>query len=159
MKRLLLLAAIAALAVVSPARAGDEEPCTMSTDACVATMVDKIRHKGWVGIILDVVDGRKRIEKVIPGSPGEKAGLKAGDVLLEVDGLAYTEANRAALDRAYKAMTPGKRITYTLERGGERLEVPIILGRVPEEMLAQWVGEHVVKHHAHTVAVASSGGG
>lgn len=130
-------------------RAGDDEPCDTPADDCIALMAEKIGKKGWVGIVMDTRTEPVRIEKVIAGSPGEKAGLRPGDRLLELDGVAYTEANRVALEKAYRAMLPGNTIVYTVERAGARHKISIVLGRVPEEIRAQWVGEHVLKHHGH----------
>lgn len=54
---------------------------------------------------LDLWRARPRIEKVLPGGAGERAGLQAGDLVLRADGkavedgLAFTETMRAAAGR------------------------------------------------------------
>jgi carboxyl-terminal processing protease len=39
-----------------------------------------------IGVHVDLVDGRLRIVTPVEGSPGEKAGLRAGDIVLQADG-------------------------------------------------------------------------
>lgn len=60
---------------------------------------------GWVGTRLTQAGGRFRITQVLPASPGLRAGLKAGDILLAVDGrpltgLSLSKARRVVDGRA-----------------------------------------------------------
>jgi len=56
--------------------------------------------------------------------PAEKAGLKAGDILLELDGKPVTEET---VGRALEAKKPGDEVEATLLRGGKREKVRIQL--------------------------------
>jgi len=69
------------------------------------------------------------VYKVYPGTPAEKAGLRDGDIILEVDGmkilgladfLGYIEEHKR----------PGDSIMLTIYRDGEFIEVSLILGAV-----------------------------
>ena len=143
MKRASLLLTAAALALAGAALAGDG-PCKAELDFCLTQMGEKLKTKGWVGIELDVEKaGPLRITRVIPGSPAEAAGLAAGDRILALDGVAYAEANRPALKEAYKAMTPGNTITYTIDRGGRTLEIDIALVAIPDHIRADWIARHI----------------
>lgn len=59
---------------------------------------------------------------VNPGSPAERAGLKAGDVIVEVDGMPIASADdlAAALSRLN-----GNSVRLTLARGATRREVTV----------------------------------
>lgn len=67
-----------------------------------------------------------KIGDVIPGGPAEKAGLKAGDIIVEFDGRAvkglqdYTEI--------LFARKPGDEVTLKIRRGTETLTVKAVLG-------------------------------
>ncbi|MEN8151983.1 MAG: PDZ domain-containing protein, partial [Planctomycetota bacterium] len=66
------------------------------------------------------------------GSPAGKAGLKAGDRLLEVDGKDATEyaSPRDFIDYL-RSLRPGDTLTLTVKRGTIEKEIPIVLGSRP----------------------------
>jgi S1-C subfamily serine protease len=146
-----------AVALTAPALAGGKDhPCTAGTQDCLNKMVAKLQHKGWVGIEYDKKDhgATPVVKKVVPGSPAEKAGLHKGDVLLAVNGVKYGEEDKTKWKKVKQAWTPGSTITYLVARDGKKKEVDVTLGKVPEEVLAAWVGEHMLQHA--TVEVASN---
>ena len=71
---------------------------------------------------LDLWRVRARIEKVLPGGAGERAGLQAGDLVLRADGkavedgLAFTETMRAAA---------GRTVQLDVERAGRVLSLAV----------------------------------
>ncbi len=125
-------------------------PCDAELDDCVTQMTRELgKKKGWVGIELDhQEDGTLTITRVLPGSPAEAAGLAAGDRILALNGVAYAGGDRTALKKAYKAMVPESTITYTIDRGGEELEIDILLARLPDRIKAQWIAQHLIEGHA-----------
>jgi len=62
------------------------------------------------------------ITGVVPGSPAEAGGMKAGDLILELDGLEITDS--LALQR-YTYERVGQEASLLLEREGERLEITL----------------------------------
>lgn len=73
------------------------------------------------------------INQVNPGSPAERAGVRPGDVLLSMDGVALDDGgqfrNRAALAR------PGSLVRLGLWRDGRRLEVTVRAAELDEVAL------------------------
>jgi len=76
------------------------------------------------------VDKGAVIQKVVPASPAESAGLKPGDIIVAVNGSAirnmgdlkqHTEANR------------GRKITLTVKRGDETLHLQVFVRSNPPE--------------------------
>ncbi|WP_432485976.1 S1C family serine protease [Kineococcus esterisolvens] len=59
------------------------------------------------------------------GGPGDRAGLRPGDVVLAIDGRPVTEAAELIVD--IRARQPGETVTLTVRRGGQDLEVPVTL--------------------------------
>ena len=59
---------------------------------------------------------------VVPGCGGDRLGLKAGDLLLQVDG--WDVATVVESEAAIKNREPGSRIELTVERAGQRLTLP-----------------------------------
>jgi serine protease Do len=63
------------------------------------------------------------VRQVEPGGPAEAAGLRAGDRLIEIDGVAMTSPDGG---RRFTAIKPGKAVQWTIERGGARQMVRIV---------------------------------
>ncbi|MBL8056087.1 MAG: PDZ domain-containing protein [Anaerolineales bacterium] len=78
---------------------------------------------------------------VVPGSPAEKAGLRAGDEILAVDGQEPTgEQTLADLIGAHQ---PGDSVTLQVARPGEAAhEVTVTLGEDPDQAGHAYLGVH-----------------
>jgi carboxyl-terminal processing protease len=64
------------------------DPHTLYLDPDMSEVSDAELRGGFegIGVHVDLVDGRLRVVAPIEGSPSEKAGLRAGDYLLQADG-------------------------------------------------------------------------
>lgn len=83
-----------------------------------------------ISIVLDPVTEAIYIYRVIPGSPAEKAGLKAKDLITDVDGIHVTKStyNEAVLATEKEA---GTTVNLTVLRNGSSTVIPVTLGNVP----------------------------
>jgi C-terminal processing protease CtpA/Prc len=148
MKRLNKWAAVLGLAalVAAPAWAGHEK-CNASTQECLDKMAAHMKNSGWVGVELEPSDeGGYSVAKVIPGSPAEEAGIRAGDVLFAMNGIKISEENEAALMKVKKDLSPGKSVDYTIKRDGYDRQVTVTLAPMPADVLARYVGQHMLEH-------------
>lgn len=68
---------------------------------------------------------------VIPGGPGDKAGLKKGDVILEVDGQKVTE--EFTLQQAIRNKKPGDSVSLKVWSSGTIVSKTLKLGEAPNE--------------------------
>ena len=71
-------------------------------------------------------DGGAKIAEVIPGSPADEAGLRAGDVILALD--THGVVDCGDLDSEVKKRLPGQTVTLKVWRGGETVRVLVTLG-------------------------------
>ena len=79
-------------------------------------------------------DGGAVISRVLPGSPAAEAGLKAGDVILSLDGKAV--ASSAELRNRIGLMAPGRKVELGVVRKGRRLTVEATLGEAKQAQAA-----------------------
>lgn len=99
---------------------------------------DKKVSRGWIGVSIQDVDANTAkalglpdakgaiIGSVMDGEPAEKAGMKDGDVVLEVNGKPIEDSN--ALLRAIAAEAPGSTVRFTVWRDGAKKELSVKLG-------------------------------
>jgi hypothetical protein len=64
-----------------------------------------------------------KVAGVTPGSPAEKAGIREGDVILQVDGREI--ANLAGFSAILKELKPGQTVTVMVQRVAERLTLEV----------------------------------
>jgi predicted metalloprotease with PDZ domain len=145
MKKLLIM--LAAMAVSLSAMAGGEK-CDGAAEDCMAKMQAKYAAKPWLGVEYDKAeDGRYVIRKVHADSPAEAAGFRKGDVILAMEGVEYTKANKKALKQVWSGVEPGSDVQYVVKRQGAKVELEATLAHVPAELQKEWIAQHMKKSH------------
>jgi len=150
--------ALASAGTCGEARAEEkraERRCSQSAESCLSSLSAKLAARGWVGVETEKDEhGNNVVTRVATGSPAAVAGLHGGDVLVALNGVELTGANRDALQSVKKTMTPGANVEYTVNRRSGQQLMAVTLGEVPREILAQWVGEHMLDQHAYVASAA-----
>lgn len=160
MKRLLTTTLTLALMMpVAPLWAVDEaeKNCPEDAATCATMMKESFEKRGWVGINMeyDKERGVTAISHVVAQSPAEKAGFQVGDVLEGLNGVEYTEENEESLKAEYASFQPGNRATFKVNRDGKIIDIEVQLEQIPQAILAQWVGQHVLDYHEGEAEVAT----
>jgi S1-C subfamily serine protease len=75
------------------------------------------------------VDHGVLIASVTPNGPAATAGLKAGDVILQIDSTAVTDVQ--SLGDALLSKSPGDTVAVTINRGGQQMTVNVTLVELP----------------------------
>ena len=138
--------------VTPPAMAGEGEKCSYGTQECLDHMANKMKNSGWVGVELDYHDHALVVKGVIHGSPAEKAGLQVDDVLFAINGVEYNDENMEKLGEMKNKAKPGDETVWTVKRNGYSKELTIELDRMPADLLAKYIGQHMMDHAAVEVA-------
>jgi membrane-associated protease RseP (regulator of RpoE activity) len=87
-------------------------------------------ERGWLGAMMGEKDGKIIFKDLEKGEPAEEAGLKAGDVLVSVDGKRFDEIK--AFTSYVTRRKPGEVIKIVVSRDGKECEVSAKLGKRPE---------------------------
>jgi serine protease Do len=115
----------------------------------VRTVVGQLKDKGavtrgWIGVQIqpvtdDMADslGLQRAEGALVAepqadSPAVKAGIKAGDVIISVDGKTVKDARDLA--KRIGAMAPGASVKLEIVRNGKHEAFTLTLGELPKEV-------------------------
>ena len=149
-----LLAGTLALVLAAPAMAGEGHACDQTADQCLAYYAKKFDNYGWVGIELDEnkETGVMTVTTVVEDSPALKAGFMKGDILFALNGVELSEENKDKLKAAKGDWVPGAMATYTVMREGKSKDLQVTLGQLPHEVMAQWIGNHMLESHMQVAA-------
>jgi len=97
--------------------------------------------RGWIGvqgreITPEMVESLRLgtlngvlIEEVLRGGPAERAGLKAGDILIAIEGKPVTDPNEML--NLVAALVPGKPASIRLRRDNKDVDLKVAVGRRP----------------------------
>ncbi|RME20689.1 MAG: S41 family peptidase [Deltaproteobacteria bacterium] len=86
-----------------------------------ALQEDTEGHFGGVGIVIEMKQGRLLVVSPIEDSPAARAGIKAGDWIVKIDGKPTEEMDTEQASRMIRGV-PGTKVVLTIER--EELEKP-----------------------------------
>jgi serine protease Do len=99
--------------------------------------------RGWLGVVVQPVSKELAdsfslakaegalISSVEKGSPADKAGLEASDVVLKIDGKPI--ATNSDLSRVIAATKPGSKVNLSVWRKGAAKQITVTLGELPSE--------------------------
>jgi len=151
MKKILMTTFALTLALAAlPLSAGDEKSrCPGDIQECAEAMAKKFENRGWVGINLDYGKdgGQTVLTGIFDDSPAQAAGLEEGDVLLELNGIPYTHDNEKKLYAEYENSKPGDTVTFKIDRDGDVEKIDVTLAKIPDQIVAQWIGYHIMEAH------------
>jgi putative serine protease PepD len=89
----------------------------------------KVQH-AYLGVhVGDAATSGAQVSSVQSGSPAEKAGLEAGDVITAIDGKSITNADD--LTAAVSAHKPNDKVGLSVTRNGKTLTIDVTLGVRP----------------------------
>ncbi|TVR62974.1 MAG: PDZ domain-containing protein [Gemmatimonadales bacterium] len=96
-------------------------------------------RRGWLGVQVEFAAGSGEmglpIRSVLPGGPGARARLTAGDVIVRIDGV---PATRESLEASLARIRPGDRLDLVVRRGQTNREVAVMAA--PRPHLSQQQG-------------------
>jgi serine protease Do len=118
-------------------------PASIAKGVVDQLMKGETIHRGWLGVKIEPVTkdvaeslglseaAGALVNEPQAGSPGEKAGIKEGDVITAVDGEPIKDPKELA--RKIAGMAPGKTVEVSIWRDGKSQAVKVTLGTLPDE--------------------------
>jgi serine protease Do len=120
-------------------------------------VIDELRtdgrvDRGYMGVTIQAVDAEiaeslgldsakgALVASVAPGSPAERAGIQAGDVITKIGNDEVDQVK--ALSRKVAELAPDHEVRVELLRDGQRKDLEVRLGRSPAEDVEATAGSH-----------------
>jgi hypothetical protein len=87
----------------------------------------EVKPRGYLGVVLAEDGDKLMVRSILPGSPAEKSGLKAGDQILAVG-----KRDSDSIDDLVKfvnKLTEGEKLPLKIKQGEETKTITIVLGK------------------------------
>lgn len=122
-------------------------PSSMAQDIIDQLRTEQKVRRGWLGVTIQNIDADTAralgldkpegalVADVTRGDPAEKAGIRAGDVIIAINDMPVE--NSSDLTRKIGGITPGSKIKITLWRDEKKKNVNVTLGERDMERLAR----------------------
>lgn len=138
----LLLAAISAIA-------GDELPrCPASREDCEHKIREGMTGRKYLGLIFYDTERGILIKAVVDESPAEAAGLRQGDLIVEVNGQNCADGNvkvfKKLVDKAQKTGV----VKLRVKRNGSYVVTEATLTEISEKQIQRVVAAHMKAAHS-----------
>ena len=133
-------------AIISPqigSGIGFAVPINMAKQLVPQLLAGKV-SRGYLGVSVseltpDLVQGfglkegtkGALVQAVVPKAPADKAGVKAGDVVISVNGKPVDSPS--ALTRSVAAVQPGGKVSLSLLRGNDKKDIQVTVAQRPDE--------------------------
>lgn len=154
MKKVAWLMALVMLVVAVPAFAGGDKCTAADAQACLSHW-SASKDKGWLGLEYDKTDATAiKVKAITPGSPAAKAGFEVGDVLMALNGASF--ADKDAMKKAKGEWKAGQAVTYTVKRANAEKQISATLDKMPEQVFASMLGQHMIENHMAVATTASA---
>ncbi|NOY88661.1 MAG: DegQ family serine endoprotease [FCB group bacterium] len=99
--------------------------------------------RGWLGVTIqdinDAIANAMNLKEhngalvgdVLANSPADKAGMKAGDIIIKMDG--ENIPNSSLLRNKVASTAPGTKVNFTVLRDGKEVDLSVRLGEIPSK--------------------------
>lgn len=86
-------------------------------------------------------DGHLIVYMIVPDSPGERAGIQPGDIILTMNGEDASAFTSSTLFQFMTSLEVGDELIYEIKRDGKKLTIPVKLSAPTEALIAEWLLE------------------
>lgn len=123
--------------------------CTVLIEAKnnIDGMVRELKERAYIGLDgeWDEVSSGYRVSGFADGSHAEKAGVRVGDVLIKVNGIALADREGSLADGPNRV--PGREAAITVLRDGAETTMNVVLMGATRDIVADTIGEYILDNY------------
>ncbi|HEX7705030.1 MAG TPA: PDZ domain-containing protein [Thermoanaerobaculia bacterium] len=142
------------VAVIAAATLSAEEPkCSAAARECDHQIRQMLRGRRFLGVTVEERAPGLMIKAVVANSPAERAGLRAGDRLIAINGKSLTQASTRDFKQTVAEARDTGRLWMIISRGGVYAKVETRLEPYTKEQIARIVAAHLLESHTAKAGV------
>lgn len=139
--------AIGSLLLAATALQGADPACSAAATECARQIRAMMKGRAYLGVRLGESRWGVEVKSVVPGGPGDAAGLRAGDRLHAINGQEIGQSDLPAVKRILSESGPAGRIYMTVVRYGTVLSLQTRVRRMSDEQIEAVVASHLRQAH------------
>ncbi len=145
--RTLIIVAVLLLSAIS-AIAGDELPrCPATREDCEHKIREAMTGKKYLGLIFYDTEKGILIKAVVAESPAEEAGLRAGDLIVRVNGQNCADGNVKLFKKLVEKARETGVLKIRVKRNGSHVDTEAKLTQITEKQIQRVVAAHMKAAH------------
>lgn len=141
---------VAALFVSAVAFAGPEKQCNVSARECEQQIRQMLTGRRFLGVFIEEKNPGLVIKDVAPDSPAARAGLRAGDRLIAVNGKSLTQATSLEFKQILGSSRETGRLWMIIWRRGAYAKIEARLEPYTKEQIDKIINTHLAESHTST---------
>lgn len=126
-----------------------EPPSCLACRECARSKLAEIEQRGWLGMALHLHPrpGREglEIQFVDDDGPAAEVGLRPGDLIVSVQGVALADQSSAEVVTLLQGLAPGHRVALTAVQKGEWREITLTARPMPLKAKALALGTYFIR--------------
>lgn len=133
----------------SLAAADDPVKCVGATDECEMQIRVMLAGRKYIGLKFAKTNGGILVTSVTSGSPGERAGVRAGDRIVTINGRDCTTAKVTIVKEILNATREGYKVSITVDRSGYFRRLDVRVESLSKNQIDKAVAAHLREAHAN----------
>jgi len=141
---------VALTVLVAAVLSAQEMKCKESAHECEKKIRSILSGRRFLGVTFD--PGNLVIKAVVPESPAEKAGLRAGDLVMGINGHDVTGKDAMVFKTILHETKEGQRVAILIRRDGTYKNLTTLLTAMTDQQIERVVAAHLKEAHAETAS-------
>lgn len=141
---------ILAALLVSAVAFAEQQKCNFSARECEQQIRQMLTGRRFLGVFIEEKNPGLVIKDVAPDSPAARAGLRAGDRLIAVNGKSLTQATSLEFKKILGSSRETGRLWMIIWRRGAYTKIEARLEPYTKEQIDKIINTHLAESHTST---------